>query len=452
MRVQARLGRQSLLIGFFVLLAASTLNIPAGSATDHSERKPIKLPDVSPSFKDGTVLLPPSGPVPMTGFSPASAPYQALDKTMTGLLRKWDIPGASLTIAKNGKPIMSRGYGWADLRNKQEVQPDSLFRIASISKAITSVAVAKLIEQKKISLDDCAFEILKYPWPAGSRRDPRLNDITIADLLQCTAGWDRSRSGDPLFGQFLREAADKYSCSMRPSADAVVRLWMERSLDSLPGTHFAYSNLCYTVLGRIIARVTGHDYEEYVKSEILAPMGITRMRVGRSYVLAPGEVLHYPLPGSSESIGIFPNFTEPVPSCYGGSFSMETMSADTGWLASSSDLTKFIATMFGETGTRPISKESFDELLVWPKNIPEWKDPNVITYFAKGWQVVPQNKKHLRVVYREGCLPGSISVMMHRDDGISWAFVLNARPDDFRECQIEITKAIWQCVNAQPVR
>ena len=79
------------------------------------------------------------------------------DSEFSALLTKWKIPGASVAIVKNGNVLFARGYGYSDLANKTVVQPDSMFRICSISKVITSVATLKLIEAGKLSLDTKDF-------------------------------------------------------------------------------------------------------------------------------------------------------------------------------------------------------------------------------------------------------------------------------------------------------
>ncbi len=90
----------------------------------------------------------------------------ALDDAMTSLLRKWEIPGGSLAVMKDGRLVFARGYGFADRELKQPVQPDSLFRVASVSKPITAAAVLVLVEQKRLDLDAKALDVLKPILPA----------------------------------------------------------------------------------------------------------------------------------------------------------------------------------------------------------------------------------------------------------------------------------------------
>src|SRR5580658_7917461 len=100
-----------------------------------------------------------SAQVPTTGRAdPALASY---DRLMLDLMQRYQIPGGAVAVTRYGKLVFARGYGYADRNRKTPVQPDSLFRIASISKPFTSAAILKLVEQGKLHLDDRAFAILK---------------------------------------------------------------------------------------------------------------------------------------------------------------------------------------------------------------------------------------------------------------------------------------------------
>jgi N-acyl-D-amino-acid deacylase len=92
---------------------------------------------------------------------------------------KWEIPGGAMAVIQDGKLVLSRGYGYADTNTGELIQPDSLFRIASVSKPITAVAVLKLVENDELSLDMPAFQMLNHLQPqAGVEVDPRINQIT----------------------------------------------------------------------------------------------------------------------------------------------------------------------------------------------------------------------------------------------------------------------------------
>src|SRR4051812_36316714 len=98
-----------------------------------------------------------SAELPVTGAAdPNLAPF---DKLMTGFVAEHAIPGASLAVTRNGRLVYARGFGYADVENKTPVEPGALFRIASVSKPITGVAVMHLLDAGKIKLDD---PVLKY--------------------------------------------------------------------------------------------------------------------------------------------------------------------------------------------------------------------------------------------------------------------------------------------------
>src|ERR1043166_9649411 len=117
----------------------------------------------------------------------ASAPSCAWSAINAGT-----VSGGALAVVKDRRLVYVRGYGWADREKRIAANPASLFRIASISKPFTAVAVMKLIEEGKLSLDTKAFPLLNLRPVVMSFRDPepRLREITIQKLIQNTGGWD----------------------------------------------------------------------------------------------------------------------------------------------------------------------------------------------------------------------------------------------------------------------
>ena len=106
-----------------------------------------------------------------------------------------------LAVAKDGRLVYARGFGYADVERHEPVQPDSLFRIASISKPITAAAVLQLADAGRIDLDAQVFDLLpnRPHLAAGQHVDERLQRVTIRQLLQHRGGWDSGRSLDPMF-------------------------------------------------------------------------------------------------------------------------------------------------------------------------------------------------------------------------------------------------------------
>ena len=193
----------------------------------------------------------------------------ALDEIMAGLLSDHEVPGASLAVSKDGRLIYARGFGWADSEHKEPVQPDSRFRIASISKPITAVAIFQLIEQGKLRLDDRVLDLLKLqPTETG---DPRLATVTVRQCLEHTGGWDRDNSFDPMFRSVLIARTLKQEPPAKPQD--VIQYMLGIPLDFAPGERFAYSNFGYCLLGRVIEAVAGKPYDEHVRAALFGPSG-----------------------------------------------------------------------------------------------------------------------------------------------------------------------------------
>src|SRR5262249_55508771 len=126
----------------------------------------------------------------------------SFDRMMTAFMKRHTVPGAALAVTKDGRLVYARGFGYADVGRKEPVQPNSLMRIASISKPITAVAILLLVQQGKLRLTDRVFDVLKNiepHLPRGGKVDPRLKKVTVQEVLQHTGGWDREKSFDPMF-------------------------------------------------------------------------------------------------------------------------------------------------------------------------------------------------------------------------------------------------------------
>ncbi len=231
----------------------------------------------------------------LAGSSPSPGSLQAaFDGAMVDYMKDREIPGGVLAVAHDGRVIYTRGYGYADRDKKKPIKTDDLFRIASLSKSVTAVAVLQLLHTSRLKLDTPAFPLLPELQPAEpDKEDPRIKQITIGHLLHHAAGWDRDKSFDPMFRS--RWIARRLEIDRPPSPREITRFMLGQPLDFEPGTRMAYSNFGYCVLGRIIEKLSGISYTDYVQRHVLAPIGIKRMRLGASRLeaRAPDEVHYY---------------------------------------------------------------------------------------------------------------------------------------------------------------
>jgi CubicO group peptidase (beta-lactamase class C family) len=148
-------------------------------------------------------------------------------------------PGAAVLVSRDGKVLLAKGYGLADVRLGSSIGPETRFNIASISKPFTALAVLKLREAGRLSLDDSLARYLP--------ESPNAARVTLRQLLTHT-------SGLPDFVPFDQA--------------------MSGPLDFEPGDRLNYSNIGYSALGRVIEKVSGRSYEDYLRVAILDPLGL----------------------------------------------------------------------------------------------------------------------------------------------------------------------------------
>ncbi|MDB5095058.1 MAG: beta-lactamase, partial [Candidatus Eremiobacteraeota bacterium] len=204
----------------------------------------------------------------------AQPQFARADAVVTSFMQKYALPAAALAIAKDGRLVHARAFGYQDLAKTKPVTPMHRFRIASNSKPVTAVGVMLLVERGRVKLDDRAFDVLSDLSPPSSARvDPRLRTITIRQLLEHSAGFDSTKT-DPQFDA-LRVAADALGRPTPATHVDIIRYMMGQPLAFDPGTKYLYSNLGYNILGRVIERVSGSPYEAFCQREVLAPAGIT---------------------------------------------------------------------------------------------------------------------------------------------------------------------------------
>ena len=367
---------------------------------------------------------------------------QAFDNVVNAHMKTRQTPGASLAVVKDRRLVYARSYGWADVEKKEAPRPDSLFRIASISKTFTGVAVMKLVSAGKLDLDALAFALLALELLPGKEPDPRLKNITVRHLLHHTAGWDRDKSGDPMF---MSEKIAQANGEPPPANQrAIIRYMLGQPLDFDPGARYAYSNLGYCVLGRIIEKITGQNYTTWVQENVLAPIGVKDMRQGisRAEGRATGEVKYY-MPDHGLTDGETP--TEPYTGFY-----LEAMDSHGGWLASAVDLARYAAAMDDPTRTAWLSTEARHMLHEAPAPPASRKPDGSLeaSYYGCGWMVRPVGNEGRSNYWHTGSLPGTFTLLVRRHDGLAWAILFNQRSSDPKLSDRDIDSALHEAADA----
>jgi N-acyl-D-amino-acid deacylase len=369
-------------------------------------------------------------------FSQAAAPVApklaAYDELMTAFMRRHKPPGAALAVTYHGRLVYARGFGFADLEEREAVRPASLFRIASVSKPFAAAAVLHLVQQGKLQLDERVFPILNLQphLEGGARPDPRWQEITVRHCLQHTAGWDRDKSFDPMSAETARQVAKALQVPLPIHPQQIIRYMMGKPLDFNPGTAYVYSNFGYCVLGRVIEAVSGKPYHEFVRERILAPLHIHGMRLGKNLLKdrAAGEVKYYDSRHRTGRAICGPKIGAQAPLPYGVEC-IETMDANGGWIASAVDLVRFAAALDDPKRCPVLNEDSLRMMLAPPPGAVGHgrKGRPKPVYYACGWDVRPaagQPGKYTK--WHTGLLAGSSTLLVCRDDGIDWAVLFNS--------------------------
>ncbi|MBL7723528.1 MAG: serine hydrolase [Chitinophagaceae bacterium] len=172
-------------------------------------------------------------------------------------------PGATAIVSRKGQVIYKKAFGMADMELNVPMQADMIFRIGSISKQFTGVAILQLVEKGKLSLqDDIKKFIPDYPTHGYA--------ITVEHLLTHTSGI-KSYTGMMEFESMMRK-------DMKPLE--LIDVFKNQPMEFAPGSKWNYNNSGYILLGYIIEKVSGKSYEQYVLENLFVPAGMTRSGYG----------------------------------------------------------------------------------------------------------------------------------------------------------------------------
>ena len=179
-------------------------------------------------------------------------------------------PGAAVLAVKDGKVILRKGYGMANLELGVPIKPEMVFRIGSITKQFTAVAIMKLAEEGKLSVTD---DIKKYlpDYPTHG------HTITIHHLLNHTSGIKSYTSVQEILSLMRKD--------MKPGE--LIDLFKNQPMDFAPGEQFLYNNSGYFLLGAIIEKVSGKSYEAYIDENIFKPLGMSSSYYGSNTRIIP---------------------------------------------------------------------------------------------------------------------------------------------------------------------
>jgi N-acyl-D-amino-acid deacylase len=331
-----------------------------------------------------------------------------LDATVMEVLEKYKIPGAAVAIAKDGKLVFARGYGWADLAARQPVLPTSLFNLASCTKPFTAAAILKLVDEEKLRLDDPVYKLIArdVKLPRDVEVDDRYYRITVRQMLHHAAGLPhdgKNRGGQVTLEEYVAEN-------------------MREPLLYDPGTKTEYSNLGFLVLRLVVKHAAGETFETYSREHVLAPCGIKDMRLDSLRAgYFDGEAHRY-----------FAGSDKPLRGGQSGRLSEDGGS----WTASAVDVLRFMTALDGSRGRALLSKEAYAEML---SPLPSLRNRG--RHNGLGWDRV--ERRDGKYFYeKNGGIAGISTWMEHQPDGVNFAILFNASPGEKKDP--DNTAAVWR--------
>src|ERR1041385_679322 len=197
-----------------------------------------------------------------------------VDEYIRTEMQAQQIPGLALAVVKDGKMVIARGYGFANVEHQVPVKPETIFQSGSTGKQFTATAVMMLVEEGKLSLDD---KITKYfpDCPTAWR------DITVRHLLTHTSG--------------MTDYPSDFDLRRDYTEDELYQRIKTISLAFQPGEKWSYSNLAYVMLGILIHKISGKFYGDFLQERIFKPLDMSTARIISEADIVPNRAAGYRL-------------------------------------------------------------------------------------------------------------------------------------------------------------
>lgn len=383
-----------------------------------------------------------------------------IDVLVERTLKTFDVPGISVAVIKDDKVIHAKGYGVRSLKTQQKVDENTLFGVASNSKAYTAAALGILVDEKKITWDTKVTDII----PEFKLHNPYVTEeFTIRDLL-C------HRSGMGLGAGDLMMWPDSSDFT---KTDIIHNLRYLKPVSSFR-SKYDYDNNLYIVAGEVVARVSGTSWEDFVEKRIMQPLGMTKTAASLSRLKDKSNVIdpHAPVNGKIQAIGIDWS---------------ETANAAGGIYSSVSDMSKWVIAQinggkFGDGSKRLFSQEVHEEMWT-PQTIIPVRGTNAYnTHFSayglgwflsdvKGYKQATHTGGLAGIVTQVTILPElklGIIVFTNQQVGAAFTAVTNTIKDSYlgipkvdrvaeyharvvasNEHATKITSEIWKAIDTQ---
>jgi len=356
-----------------------------------------------------------------TSVAFAQLPEKQIDELVEKTLKTFDVPGIAVAVIKDGKVVHSKGYGLRSVLSKDKVDANTLFGIASNSKAFTSAALAILVDEKKLDWDE---KVVKFIPEFKMYNDYVTNEFTIRDLLT-------HRSGLGLGAGDLMIWPDQNNFT---TADIIKNLRYLKPVSAFR-TKYDYDNLLYIVAGEVIARASGQSWCDFVDNRILKPLEMKQTASAWNRLKDTSNVIvpHVPTDGKLKVIKRYKG---------------KVFDPAAGLYSSVNDLSKWVLMQLqdGKYGNKQLfSKHVHDEMWTSQTILPNRKAVPYTSNFRNyglGWQLTDING-HLQVSHTGGLdgivtqvlmipdLDFGVVVLTNQQSGAAFTAISNTIKDSY---------------------
>ena len=320
------------------------------------------------------------------------------------------LPGLQVAHVDAEGRQLSCASGWSRFVPLPErMRPDHRFRYASLSKLLTLALALKAIAAHQLDPQDRVIDLLAIE---GELADPRIREMTVAQLMNHTAGFDRTLSGDSL------TSADVW-CPGRLSHLANI------SLDHRPGTQFAYANLGYCLLAQAVVRATGRPLQSLFDDDLLMPLQAQAIRPARGGSYAPDETRYFFDPAEGPDSLLSFDYHANLPSG--------------GWSGTASDLALLLHRVYGPA-SKLLPTPVIAEALAAPPDCTDqrWRTCHVAGYYR-------YREGDGRVMFwRDGSLPGVTAFAALFGNGEVLVVLANSRSPDWMRVHDALGREVYR--------
>src|SRR5271166_6330393 len=390
--------------------ASTTAGSAMDSKCDQLVAQQIAVQGLDASFETDRPLS--SATVPTVGFATEDM-SSAIDATVGNYMNQWGLPGGAVAITHTdcdssgnctSHLIFAKAYGYMDLDDWGFAEPDTRFRLASVSKPMAAMAIFKMVHDGMLKVDDKPFPLPDLAVLIGGTPpdlyapaiyNPQLSAITVDEMLHHAGGWDRD-VGPDLTGYGVLGGLESYLSVITgmpqgaPSCTELMSYVESQPLQFTPGTQTQYSNVGFCAIGEVVSETSGMSYFDFLTANVLSPFGM--IDTGMGYTpqdeRQDREATYYDTTDAPAQ-SLFPPYAV-VSAPYSAIGALESQEAAAAVLSTAIDVSRFAAQV---AGGQPANLPGAPAYPGWPQKfyelstkLPSYELPATgNTQYGAGW-------------------------------------------------------------------